>query len=210
MCNGIYIKKKTLHPVEQKRPDVQEKRKDWEENQQPNLNVNKLVFLDESSINLGMTRLYGRAPTNERVNDYVPDVRFQRTSILSTIRLDGTQLPIIFEGTLNGKLFKKYVDEILSPTLSVGDVVILDNSSVHKAKGVLDSITAQGAVVLFLPPYSPDFNPIEMLWSKIKSILRKAKARTPETLVDALKYALSCITLEDVKYWFEHDGYALC
>lgn len=210
MCNGIYIKKKTLHPVEQKRPDVQEKRKDWEENQQPNLNVNKLVFLDESSINLGMTRLYGRAPTNERVNDYVPDVRFQRTSILSTIRLDGTQLPIIFEGTLNGKLFKKYVDEILSPTLSVGDVVILDNSSVHKAKGVLDSITAQGAVVLFLPPYSPDFNPIEMLWSKIKSILRKAKARTPETLVDALKYALSCITLEDVKNWFEHDGYALC
>jgi transposase len=155
-----------------------------------------------------MTRLYGRAPANERVNDYVPDVRSQRTSILSTIRLDGTQVPFIFDGTLNKELFKAYVDEFLSPSLSEGDIVILDNSSVHKAKGVLDSITDRGAIALFLPPYSPDFNPIEMLWSKIKALLRRLKARTPETLVDALNYALSCVTLKDIANWFKYDGYA--
>jgi transposase len=186
---------------------VQKKREDWIENQQPQLDVQKLVFLDESSINLGMTRLYGRAPTNERVNEYVPDVRFQRTSVLSTIRLNGTQIPLVFEGTLNGVLFKKYVDEFLAPSLSEGDVVILDNSSVHRATGVLDSITLRGAAALFLPPYSPDFNPIEMLWSKIKMILREMKARTPETLIDALNYALSCVTPEDITNWFRHDGY---
>ena len=156
-----------------------------------------------------MTRLYGRAPSNERVNDYVPDVRFRRTSVLSSIRLDGTQIPIIFEGTLNGKLFKKYVDDFLSPSLSEGDIVILDNSSVHRAKGVLDSITARGAIALFLPPYSPDLNPIELMWSKVKSILKALKARTHETLVDALNHALSCVTLEDIAAWFKHDGYAL-
>lgn len=187
---------------------MQEKRKDWVENQQPKLDVNKLIFLDESSINLGMTRLYGRALTNERVNDYVPDVRFQRTSILSTIRLDGTQIPFIFEGTLNRNLFKKYVEKFLAPSLSEGDIVILDNSSVHKSKGVIDAIAARGATALFLPPYSPDFNPIEMLRSKIKTILRKVKARTAEVLIVALNYALSCITFEDIANWFKHDGYS--
>ena len=186
---------------------MQEKRRVWTENLQPKLDISKLVFLDESSINLGMTRLYGRAPTNERINDYVPDVRFQRTSVLSTIRLDGSQLPLIFDGTLNGKLFKKYVDEFLAPSLSEGDIVILDNSSVHRAKGVLDSITIRGAVALFLPPYSPDFNPMELLWSKIKTILRKAKARTPDLLIDALNHALASITLVDIENWFSHDGY---
>jgi len=87
--------------------------------------------------------------------------------------------------------------------------VILDNSSVHRAKGVLDSITARGAIALFLPPYSPDFNPIELMWSKVKAILRALKARTPETLMDALNYALSCVTLEDIANWFKHDGYGL-
>ena len=155
-----------------------------------------------------MTRLYGRAPTNERINDYVPDVRFQRTSILSTIRLDGTQLPLIFEGTLNGELFKKYVDDFLSPSLSEGDIVILDNSSVHKASGVLDSIYIRGAAAMFLPPYSPDFNPMELLWSKLKAFLRKAKARTHQTLTDALNAALASITPADIEHWFKYDGYA--
>ena len=186
---------------------MQAKRKDWRENQQPHLDVNKIVFLDESSINLGMTRLYARAPKNERVIDYVTDVRFKRTSVLSTIRLDGTQVPFIFEGTLNGQLFRKYVEELLCPSLSEGDVVILDNSAVHRAKNVLASIAARGGIVLFLPPYSSDMNPIEMLWAKIKAILRKLKARTAETLLDALNYALDCITLEDIANWFKHDGY---
>jgi transposase len=154
-----------------------------------------------------MTRLYGRAPKDERVNDYVPDVRFDRLSVLSTIRLDGTQIPLIFNGTLNGKLFKLYVDECLAPALRPGDIVILDNSSVHTAKGVLDALTRVGATALYLPVYSPDLNPIEMMWSKMKSILRKIKARTPDTLIEALNLALESVTLDDIKAWFEHDGY---
>jgi transposase len=185
---------------------VQEKRKNWQLNQSK-LNPTKLVFLDESSINLGMTRLYGRAPVNERVNDYVPDVRFQRLSILSTVRLGGAQVPFVFDGTLNKELFKKYVEIFLVPTLSVGDILLLDNSSVHKANGVLDPIIERGVTVLFLPPYSPDFNPIEMLWSKMKSFLRKEKARTHETLVEAIKLALKSISVDDIHAWFKHDGY---
>ena len=133
-----------------------------------------------------MTRLYGRAATNERINDYVPDVRFQRLSILSTVRLDGTQVPFIFNGSLNSELFKEYIEKFLAPALSSGDIVVLDNSSVHRAKGVLDSLIERGIIVLFLPPYSSDFNPIEKLWSKMKSFLCKQKARTYDTLIDAI------------------------
>ena len=154
-----------------------------------------------------MTRLYGRALNGERVNDYVPDVRFQRTSILSTIRLDGSQNKYIFTGTLNSDLFKKYIDEILAPALFEGDILILDNSSVHKAHNVLDAIVKCGVTILFLPPYSPDFNPIELLWSKMKTSLRKAKARTKDKLEEALDQALASITIQDIKNWFSHDGY---
>ena len=154
-----------------------------------------------------MTRLYGRAPTNERVNDYVPDVRFQRLSILSTVKLDGTQIPFVFNGTLNSELFKKYVEDFLAPTLLSGDILIMDNLSAHKAKGVLDSITERGVITLFLPTYSPDFNPIEMLWSKMKAFLRKMKARTYDSLIDAIHLALDYISPDDIAAWFKHDGY---
>jgi transposase len=103
-----------------------------------------------------MTRLYGRARKSERVNDYTPDVRFERTSIISTISLDGRQAPLMFKGTLNGELFVEYVKEILAPMLREGDVVILDNLTAHKVKNALKPIYQKGASVLFLPPYSPD------------------------------------------------------
>lgn len=154
-----------------------------------------------------MTRLYGRAPKDERVNDYVPDVRFQRLSILSAVRLDGSQAPYVFNGTLNGELFEKYIEKILVPTLNEGDIVIMDNASVHKVKGIREKIEAVGANVLYLPPYSPDFNPIELLWSKMKAFLRKVKARTYDSLIIALNDALDCISSEDISAWFIHDGY---
>jgi len=167
------------------------------------------VFLDESSVNFGMTRLYGRAPVNERIEEYVPDVRFQRLSILSTVRLKGAQVPFVFNGTLNSELFKEYIEVFLAPTLFAGDIVLLDNSSVHKAKGVLDLLIERGVIVLFLPPYSSDYNPIEMLWSKMKSFLRKEKARTYETLIDAIRLALENIPLDDISAWFKHSGYSV-
>lgn len=183
-----------------------QKRTEWQENQKE-LDVEKLVFLDESSINYGMTRLYGRAMSNERVNDYVPDVRFERTSIISTIRLNGDTAPLIFKGTLNGEFFGIYIKQSLAPTLKEGDIVIMDNCSSHKVKGILQPIFDMKASVLFLPPYSPDFNPIEMSWSKMKSVLRKLKPRTYDELIAALQIALDSFTAQDIKHWFKHDGY---
>ena len=147
--------------------------------------------------------------TGERVNDYVPDVRFERTSIISTIALDGNTAPMIFKGTLNGGLFGTYVKQFLAPTLNEGDIVVMDNLSSHKVAGVLKPIYDAGAQVLFLPPYSPDLNPIEMSWSKMKAIVRKLKPRTYEELLDVLKFALDSFAYDDILHWFQHDGYGV-
>ena len=155
-----------------------------------------------------MTRLRGWGEKNARVEDYVPDARFERTSILATVRLSGVNAPVTFKGTLNGDVFALYVKYVLAPTLNVGDVVFLDNLSSHKVAGVLDPIYEKGAFVWFLPKYSPDFNPIELVWSKVKAVLRRLKARSFEELQKALKTALAAITLGDIKNWFKHDGYA--
>lgn len=156
-----------------------------------------------------MTRLYGRGPSEERVIDYVPDVRFERTSVLSSIRLNGDMVPLVFEGALNGELFKEYVSQCLVPTLHDGDIVIMDNLTSHKVKGVTELITAAGASVVYLPPYSPDFNPIEMMWSKMKAYLRKVKARTKEVLETAIADALSHVTKSDIGAWFDKNGYRI-
>jgi len=154
-----------------------------------------------------MTRLHGWGNKHNRAEDYVPDARFERTSILATVRLSGVNAPVTFRGTLNGEVFALYVKYVLAPTLGVGDVVFLDNLSLHKVAGVLEPIFERGAFVWFLPVYSPDLNPIELLWSKVKAVLRKLKARTFEELQSALKAALDSITLGDIKNWFKHYGY---
>jgi transposase len=156
-----------------------------------------------------MTRLYGRAPTNERVYDYVPDVRFERTSIIGTLGLDGICAPMMFKGTLDGDFFGGYVEHVLAPTLSRGDIVVMDNCSAHLASGVLDPIYEKGASVVFLPQYSPDLNPIELMWSKVKSVLRKLKPRTAEALEAAMAEALESVTFDDIAGWFKHHGYCV-
>jgi len=158
-------------------------------------------------INLGMTRLYGWGERSARIYEYVPDVRFERTSVIATIRLTGVNAPISFRGATNGDVFKAYVEQALVPTLKEGDIVVMDNLSSHKVNGALQPIYDRGATVLFLPPYSPDLNPIELAWSKIKAILRKLKARTHEELEIALCHALDAVTLSDIKNWFVHNGY---
>ena len=169
-----------------------------------------MVFLDESGVNTGMTRLYGRAVKHKRVVEAIPDIRFHRTTILSSVRLDGTTIPLVFEGALNGDMFRVYVSQLLAPSLKPGDIVVMDNLSSHKVKGVVDAIEAVGASVMFLPPYSPDLNPIELLWSKVKAILRKLKIRAKELLDDAIALALNSVSISDIAGWFRHDGYALC
>lgn len=213
LCNTINKKlglqrKKTAHAAEQHREDVAAKRKAWKQNQQ-NLEMSRLVFLDESGVNTGMTRLYGRASKHERVIEAVPDTRFHRTTILSSMRLDGTTVPLVFEGALNGDIFRKYISQLLVPSLRAGDIVVMDNLSSHKVSGVVQAIEAVGASVLFLPPYSSDLNPIELMWSKVKAILRKLKIRAKELLDAAIAFAIDSVSASDIAGWFLHDGYAL-
>lgn len=203
-----YGAKKTVHAAEQSREDVKQKRKEWKTFQET-VDPTKLVFLDESGINTGMTRLYGRAPKNQRVVDAVPDVRFHRTTILSSVRMDGTIVPCVFEDALNGELFREYVRRFLVPTLKPGDIVVMDNLSSHKVSGIVETIESVGAHVRFLPPYSPDLNPIELMWSKMKTILRKLKIRSKELLDAAIATALDAISVSDIQNWFSHDGYQL-
>ena len=166
--------------------------------------------MDESGVNLAQTRLYGRAPSNERVNGYVPDARFERKTILASLKLNGQMSSLLFSGTLNGKLFIQYIKQFLSQILKAGDIVILDNCAAHKVAGVKEAIEACGAKVLYLPAYSPDFNPVELLWSKVKAILKKEKPRTFEALEKALKLALDSVSVDDVVGWFKHCGYYAC
>jgi len=141
------------------------------------------------------------------VNDYVPGIRFERTSVISSIRLDGEQASFMFKGSLNGDVFSIYILEVLAPTLREGDIVVIDNFSAHKVEGALEPIYKKGATVMFLPPYSPDFNPIELCWSKLKSIIRKYKPRCIDSLFSAMKIALDGITESDIAGWFSHCGY---
>lgn len=158
-------------------------------------------------MNLAYTRLYGRALTTERVKEGVVDVRFERESILSTLRLSGEMVPIVFKGTLNRFLFAEYITKQLKPALADDDILLLDNSSVHTSQLVKDTLKECGINYMYLPRYSPDFNPIELLWAFMKSYLRKAKARTREKLDEAIKYVLDSLPIEYVTNWFIHCGY---
>ncbi len=157
-----------------------------------------------------MTRLYGRAFSGERVNDYVPDVRFERTSIISVLGLNGIIAPMVYKGSMDGELFCGYIEQFLAPVMKQGDTLILDNLSAHKVNGALDLLLEKGINVKFQPRYSPDFNPIENAWSKIKAYLRKVKARTFDTLFSAIGEALNTVTHSDIKGWLKHCGYGQC
>lgn len=158
-------------------------------------------------MNLAYTRLYGWAPSGERVNEGVIDVRFERQSILSTMRINGGIVPIVFEGTLNKEIFSAYIENQLVPSLSADDIVLLDNCTVHSAKSVKETLKKCGVTFWYLPKYSPDLNPIELMWAYIKAILRKLTARTIDKLVAALKIAFERVTPELINSWFLHCGY---
>lgn len=183
-------------------------RANWQENQN-NVDISNTYWFDESGANCGMTRLYGRAFSNERVNDYVPDVRFERTSVMGALALSGIIAPLTYKGTLNSNLFSSYVRECLAPVMKKGDTFMLDNCSVHTVKDILKPLIDKGVDVVFLPVYSPDFNPIELAWSKIKAYLRKVKAREPTELSEAIADALNTITKSDILGWVKHCGYGL-
>jgi transposase len=168
----------------------------------------RLVFVDESGANTKMTRLRGRALGGERVRAHIPHGRYQTSTLISAIRLEGPCAPWLFEGPMNGEMFLAWVREGLAPALRRGDVVILDNLSTHKIRGVREALEAAGARLMYLPPYSPDFNPIEPMWSKIKQILRSHAPRTDEQLLGAARTAFQSISVADCKGFFFGARYA--
>jgi len=169
--------------------------------------VGRLKFLDEAGSNLAMTRLYGRAAQGERVYDKVPHNYGENITMVACLSEAGLSAPMTVEGAVDGAVFLVYVEQVLAPTLVKGDVVVMDNLRAHKVKGIKEAIEARGAKVIYLPPYSPDLNPIEKCWSKIKTYLRAAKARTRQALEQALKEALLLVTEKDAQGWFASCGY---
>jgi transposase len=170
--------------------------------------LQRLRFIDECGTHLGLTRLYGRATPGERVVEATPGYSGPHYTVVAALSLTGVQAPWAFAGAMNSLAFETYVEHVLGPTLHTGDIVLLDNLSAHKGAEVRRLIEARGARVEFLPPYSPDLNPIEKCWAKTKVALRKAKARTWDALLDALAEALRSVTAEDALAWFTHCGFA--
>jgi transposase len=166
-----------LHAAEQDRPDVAKARAGWRDNQ-PSLNPAKLVFLDETSTKTNMVRLYGRSERGTRLIDKTPHGHWKTSTFLAGLRHDGLVAPAVFDGAINAELFQDYVEQVLAPTLAPGDIVVMDNLSAHKKPAVRHAIEAAGASLLFLPAYSPDLNPIEMAFAKLKSLLRTKALRS--------------------------------
>lgn len=167
----------------------------------------RLKFIDESGVTTVLTRLCGRAPKGERVRESVPKNYGQSTSVVSLIGLAGVETTMLIEGAVDTLAFNAFCENFLRPCLREGDVLVLDNLGAHKASRIEEIARECGAKVIWLPPYSPDFSPIEQMWSKLKTFLRKAKARTSEELDRAVSEGLQMITENDCRSWFKHCGY---
>ena len=195
-------KKKVLQASERK----EEERSQWRE-QTKELDASKFVFLDESGSNIALTRLYARAPKGKRARGTIPRNRGKNMTLISSLSLQGLGASLILDGSANTEVFEIYVEQILAPSLQPGQMVIMDNLSIHKGNKVRQLIEARGCQVLFLPAYSPDLSPIEEAFSKVKAVLRRIGARTREALQEALEYALTTVSASDASGWFSHCGY---
>jgi transposase len=171
------------------------------------IDLSRFVFLDESGAKTNMTRLRGRCPGGQRLYDTAPCGRWETTTMIASLRLDGSTAPMVIEGATDGAVFRAYIKHVLVPTLRHEDIVVMDNLSSHKASDIGEMIQAVGAELWYLPPYSPDLNPVEKMWSKIKECLRKLKARCTEELYNAIRQALQEITAQDADGWFASSGY---
>jgi transposase len=197
----MFIRKNRLTLQSVTVPDVIQKRQIWNEKINE-YDVNNLVFIDESGVNTNMVRLYGRAMRGNRSVDNTSLNTPKNTTILSSIRLNGETAYTTYQGGTTKDKFIDYLKNVLAPTLDKNDIVIMDNMRTHHAKDVQKVVKELKMNVIFLPPYSPDFNPIEKMWSKIKSILRKLRSRTLTELSESIKQAFSKITVSDCYGWF--------
>jgi transposase len=173
----------------------------------PHLAPERLIFLDECGSHIALTPLYARAPCGQRAFGAVPRNRGKNTTLIAGLSLAGIQAPLILEGAVSTAVFEASVEHVLAPTLSPGQVVVLDNLSVHTSARARQAIEAKGCQMLFLPAYSPDLTPIEEAFSKLKAFLRRVGARTRDALGEAIEAGLETITKQDAAGWFGHCGY---
>ncbi|WP_432715832.1 IS630 family transposase [Xanthobacter autotrophicus] len=205
-CHAITPQKKTAHAAEQDRADVLKQRRAWFE-AQLDLDPDRLVFIDETWASTNMARRHGRCRRGQRLRALVPHGHWKTTTFIARLRCTGMVAPMVLDGPINRIAFEAYVQQVLVPELSPGDIVVMDNLGSHKGPAVRQMIEAAGAGLLFLPPYSPDFNPIENAFSKLKAHLRKAAERTVEGLWVAIGRIADLFTPQECRNFFEAAGY---
>lgn len=199
--------KKSLHASEQERSDVTRRRAQWKK-YQGRLDPSRLVFIDETWAKTNMTRSHGRAPIGQRLVAKVPHGRWRTLTFLAALRSDRIDAPCVIDGPINGESFLAYVEQVLVPALKPGDIVIIDNLGSHKGKAVRRAIRAAGAKLFFLPPYSPDLNPIEQVFAKLKTLLRKAAERSVETTWRRIGSLLDRFSPQECSNYLVNAGYA--
>jgi transposase len=207
-ADGALSKKKTIFATEREsektiaaRNDYVARRIAWRDR--------RLIFFDESGVNISMTRAYGRAPTHERVYGSVPKNWGDNVTLSAGLTREGLIAPLRLIGAMNGEIFEAYIEQFVVPELRPRDIVVMDNLAAHKRASIAALIAEAGAELVYLPPYSPDLNPIEMVWSKVKSVLRTIGARTFEELEEAIVAALRAISPSDAANCIRHAGYAI-
>jgi transposase len=196
-----------VRAAEQDRPDVQKARESWKQHQ-ISLDPAKLVFVDETGTATNMARLRGRCRRGKRLVAALPQGHWKTTTLVAALRQNAVTAPFVVDAPMNGEIFLTYLEQCLVPTLSPGDIVIMDNLSAHKVAGVRELIEAKGARLLYLPPYSPDLNPIEQLFAKLKALLRKAAERSVPALWDRIGDILKTIASHECTNYLRHAGYA--
>ena len=200
------VQKKSAHAAEQDRPDILKRRREWFDDQL-DLDPERLVFIDETWASTNMARLRGRTRKGERLRAGVPYGHWKTTTFVAGLRLSGMVAPMVLDGPINRIAFQAYIEQVLVPELRPGDIVVMDNLSSHKGSAVRQAIEAVGAKLLYLPPYSPDFNPIENAFAKLKTLLRAAAERTVEALWHRIGDLLDCFTPEECANYFAAAGY---
>jgi len=174
---------------------------------QPDLNPERLVFIDETGAATDMARRYGRCPRGQRLVSSVPWGHWKTTTFVAALRINGIQAPCVFDGPMDGPSFRAYVEQFVVPILRSGDIVIMDNLPSHRVAGIRTAIEGAGAELRYLPPYSPDLNPIEQFFAKLKAFLRKVAARTIDALMAAIAQALTIVSPQECRNYLADQGY---
>jgi transposase len=204
----VAFQKKSSRAAEQDRSDVVVKRRDWHATQEA-VDSERLVFLDETGLKTDLTRIRGWAEGGKRLVESIPSGKWQTNTLVHAVALDGTRAAMVLDGPINGESFTGFCTWLLAPALHPGDLVVMDNLSSHKSALAVEAIQAVGADVVYLPPYSPDLNPIENLFSKVKQLIRGLRPRSLDKIVEAVEQVLPKITLDDLQATFMHCGYVV-